>query len=275
MTSVPQAAHVRDVFFNPETGLLAAPRNQDRKKLYLELSTIDAAVSSEVAEAVASGGFGNFIDAPCSVRPPTLSTAYTRKDLGLLIVVRFLPKGGAMGAENGTLSFMVGSPDELYPQVLEICKLVAKEDGIFHCGGLGSGLKTKLLNNYLSCLTALATAETFNIGVRAGLNAQSLLKVINASSDMSFNSKVNNPVPGLTPNNAASNGYHGGFSIELCLGVLELGVKAGDDLDAMMPLGKPMLNAYREVAAQEKFKGKDSKVIYKWIGGLDPDLKQV
>ena len=58
MTSVPQAAHVRDVFLNPETGLLAAPRNQDKKKLYLELSTIDAAVSSEVAEAVASGGFG-------------------------------------------------------------------------------------------------------------------------------------------------------------------------------------------------------------------------
>lgn len=177
-----------------------------------------------------------------------------------------------MGAENGTLSFMVGSPDELYPRVLEICKLVGKEDSIFHCGGLGAGLKTKLLNNYLSSLTALATAETFNIGLRAGLDSQNLMNVINASSGMNFNSKVNNPVPGLTPKNAASNGYKGGFSIELCLGVLELCVKAGDDLGAMMPLGKPMLDAYRAVAAEERFSGKDSKVIYKWIGGPDPDL---
>lgn len=67
MTSVPQAAHVRDVFLNPETGLLAAPNAQGGKKLYLELSTIDAAVSSQVAEAVNGGGFGEFVDAPCSV----------------------------------------------------------------------------------------------------------------------------------------------------------------------------------------------------------------
>lgn len=67
MTSVPQAAHVRDVFLNPATGLLVAPNSQGRKKLYLELSTIDAAVSAEVAEAVSRGDFGYFVDAPCSV----------------------------------------------------------------------------------------------------------------------------------------------------------------------------------------------------------------
>lgn len=176
-----------------------------------------------------------------------------------------------MGAENGGLSFMIGCPDSLYPRVLEICKLMGKEDSIFHCGTLGSGLKTKLLNNYLSSLTALATAETFNIGIRAGLDARNLLKVINASSGMNFNSKVNNPVPGMTPKNAASNGYKGGFSIELCFGVLELGVKAGEDLGAMMPIGKPMLEAYRQVAADERYMGLDSKVIYKWIGGKDPN----
>lgn len=67
MISVPQATHVRDVFLNPKSGLLEAPRNGHRKKLYLEMSTIDAAVSSEVAQAVADGGFGDFVDAPCSV----------------------------------------------------------------------------------------------------------------------------------------------------------------------------------------------------------------
>lgn len=72
MTSVPQAAHVHEVFLNPVTGLLAAPNPDGRKKLYLELSTIDAAVSSEVAEAVSNGGFGDFVDAPCSVSAPCI-----------------------------------------------------------------------------------------------------------------------------------------------------------------------------------------------------------
>lgn len=177
-----------------------------------------------------------------------------------------------MGAESGNLSFMVGSPNDLYPRVLEICKLMAKESSIFHCGDLGAGLKTKLLNNYLSSLTALATAETINIGLRSGLDARKLNDVLNASSGMNFNSKVNNPVPGLTPNNAASHGYVGGFSLELCLGVLELGFKAAEDVSAKTVLGGPMLNAFREASKESEYQGKDSKIIYKWLGGEDPVL---
>lgn len=177
-----------------------------------------------------------------------------------------------MGAESGALSFMVGCSNELYPHVLEICQLMGKSDGIFHCGVRGSGLKTKFLNNYLSSLTALATAETMNIGIRGGLDARKLNEVLNASSGMNFNSKINNPVPGLTPNNAASKGYVGGFSIELCLGVLELGLKAAHDIGARTVLREPMLQAFRDAARDPQNQGKDSKIIYKWLGGQDPKL---
>lgn len=177
-----------------------------------------------------------------------------------------------MGAESGSLSFMVGCSQAIWPRVFDICKLMGNENGIFHCGERGSGLKVKLLNNYLSSLTALATAETYNIGLRSGLDARRLNEVINASSGMNFNSKVNNPVPGMNPRNAASNGYKGGFSVELCLGVLELGLKAAEDLGAKTVLGSPMLEAFREVAKDKQYQGKDSKVIYKWLGGEDPVL---
>ena len=177
-----------------------------------------------------------------------------------------------MGAQSGTLSFMIGCNQAVWPRVFELCKLMGKESSIFHCGELGSGLKMKLLNNYLSSLTALATAETYNIGLRGGLDGRRLNEVINASSGMSFNSKVNNPVPGMNPKNAASNGYVGGFSLELCLGVLELGLKAAEDLGAQTVLGKPMLEAFREAARDPRFQGKDSKVLYKWLGGEDPVL---
>ena len=67
LTSVPQARHVRDVFLNPETGLLASESKPGRKILFLELSTIEVATSLEIAEKVEAGGYGEFVDAPCSV----------------------------------------------------------------------------------------------------------------------------------------------------------------------------------------------------------------
>lgn len=170
-----------------------------------------------------------------------------------------------MGAEKGILSFMVGSPDHLYPRVLSILLHMGKESSIFHCGPSGTGLKTKLLNNYLSSITTIATAETINMGIRAGLDKHKLNDVLNASSGMSFNTKVNNPVPGLTPGNPASNGYKPGFAIEMCLGVLELAHKAGEELGVRMVLGGPALEAYRATAGLEKYKGLDAKVIYQWI----------
>lgn len=172
-----------------------------------------------------------------------------------------------MGAESGSLSFMVGCSEAVWPRTFEICKIMGKENSIFHCGERGSGLKVKLLNNYLSSLTALATAETYNIGLRGGLDGKKLNEVINASSGMSFNSAVNNPVPGMNPKNAASNGYNGGFSVELCLGVLELGLKAAEDLGAKTVLGPPMVEAYRALAQDRQYHGKDSKIVYKWLSG--------
>src|ERR1700735_1322067 len=98
----------------------------------------------------------------------------------------YLSQGGPMGAESGNLSFMVGCPDGLYSSVLDVCKLMGKESSIFHCGDLGTGLKTKLLSNYLSSLNTLATAKTINIGMRGGLDARKLNNVLNASSGMNF-----------------------------------------------------------------------------------------
>ena len=73
MTSVPAAKHVKDVFLNPQTGLLAAQRQPPNKKiLFMELSTIDAAASTGVAEAVIADDLGDFVDAPCSVRNPQI-----------------------------------------------------------------------------------------------------------------------------------------------------------------------------------------------------------
>lgn len=72
MTSVPRASHVEGVFLNATHGLLSAPPVPTRRVLFLELSTIDAKVSSEIAKKVTTEGYGDFVDAPCSVCNLTL-----------------------------------------------------------------------------------------------------------------------------------------------------------------------------------------------------------
>jgi 3-hydroxyisobutyrate dehydrogenase len=67
MTSVPRATHVEDVFLNQSSGLLSIPPQLGRRILFIELSTIDATVSSQIAGKVVTEGYGDFVDAPCSV----------------------------------------------------------------------------------------------------------------------------------------------------------------------------------------------------------------
>jgi 3-hydroxyisobutyrate dehydrogenase-like beta-hydroxyacid dehydrogenase len=67
LTSLPRAPHVKEVYLNPNTGLLAANKKSHDAKLFLEMSTIDTAASKEVGQTVAASGLGEFFDAPCSV----------------------------------------------------------------------------------------------------------------------------------------------------------------------------------------------------------------
>jgi 3-hydroxyisobutyrate/3-hydroxypropionate dehydrogenase len=63
---VPGAAEVRDVFLDPESGVIAAPKNTDR--LLLDCSTIDCETSRDVGARLKDAGSGIFRDAPVSVR---------------------------------------------------------------------------------------------------------------------------------------------------------------------------------------------------------------
>jgi 3-hydroxyisobutyrate dehydrogenase-like beta-hydroxyacid dehydrogenase len=62
---LPEGEHVKAVFLTSKTGALAT--SSKSKKLFLDCSTIDAASSLAVGEAVVKSGVGAFSDAPVSV----------------------------------------------------------------------------------------------------------------------------------------------------------------------------------------------------------------
>ncbi|KAI0404348.1 3-hydroxyisobutyrate dehydrogenase, variant [Xylaria palmicola] len=233
ITMLPKGSHVRDVFTNKETGLLSAtPR--DTPIHFIDCSTIEAATSVEVGKLVAQSKLGTFIDAPVS--------------------------GGPNGANAGTLALMVGGTKEDWERAEPILRMMGKN--VFHCGPAGAGLATKQINNYLSSVCTVGVCEAMNMGVKYGLDPKKLADVINVSSGRCYNSLDQNPVKGVTPGSASEKDFVGGFSVELCKGVLDMAVALGEQVGARFLLSDRVLAIYDKALRDDRTRGRDSRSIY-------------
>ncbi|KAF4466292.1 hypothetical protein FALBO_6852 [Fusarium albosuccineum] len=102
-----------------------------------------------------------------------------------------------------------------------------------------------------------------NMGVKCGLDLKMLAGAINVSSGRCYNSLEQNPVKVITPRAASENDFVGGFSVELCKGVLEMALELGSAVGAQSRLGDPVLGIYDKAVQDERCKGRDSRSIYK------------
>jgi len=144
-------ADVRHVTLGPD-GLIASAISGSVIAVH---STILPTTVHEVARAASACGIG-VIDAPMT--------------------------GGAAGAENGTLTYMVGGDAEL----LERCRPVFATSArcIVHTGVLGSGMITKLCNNLIGYLSFLSVYEATLLAQHGGVAIESLLEVTRANGYM-------------------------------------------------------------------------------------------
>jgi 3-hydroxyisobutyrate dehydrogenase len=98
-----------------------------------------------------------------------------------------------------------------------------------------------------------------------GLDLGLLTDVINVSGGQCWVTSKSNPVPGIQNNVPSSRDYEGGFRIELCAKVLKMGSSLADMVGARTILDKPTLDAFDEAMSDERYKGKDARVVYKWL----------
>jgi 3-hydroxyisobutyrate dehydrogenase len=233
---LPKGSDVHTVFTNPSTGLLSIPKDSS-ERLFLDCSTIDVKMSQVIGEEVITSGLGLFVDAPVS--------------------------GGPNGAAAGTLTFMVGGTTELFARVKPILQTMGKEGSIFYCGPAGAGLATKQINNYLSAVCILGTCEAMNMGIRYGLDPKVLAGVINVSSGRNYNSLDQNPVKGVSPIAASAKDFEGGFSMELCKGVIDMAINLGKQVGAKSVLSDVVQNTFDKACKNEKTSGKDCRSVYR------------
>ena len=92
--------------------------------------------------------------------------------------------GGAKAADAGTLTIMVGGDADALARVRPILERFASK--IFHMGDSGAGHIAKLLNNFLNGISLAATAEVMLAAKLSGLDLETFLDVLNASSGVNF-----------------------------------------------------------------------------------------
>lgn len=236
---LPESDHVSQVFENPSTGFLSL--QSSTPKLFIDSSTISPFYSLSLASKVVSASHlsAHLLDAPVS--------------------------GGVKGAQNGTLTFMLGSPKELVPHITPILSHMGSK--IMWCGPPSSGLSAKLANNYILAAINVATCEAMNMGLRLGLDPHKLADVINASTGATWCSRVNNPVRGVSGGAPVEREYEGGFGVRLMRKDLKLALEAAGSVDAKIAIGREVERVYDEVASSKELGGKDFSVVYKWLGG--------
>jgi len=156
--------------------------------------------------------------------------------------------GGVGGAENGTLTFIVGGNEKAYNLMLPLLEVMGKKSVL--CGPASSGQAAKACNNMLLATTMIGVGEAFNLGENLGLDLKKLFDVLSTSTGNCWAINTYCPIEGVGPNSPADNNFQPGFSGNLMLKDLTIALEAIKYTNTLAPFGtksqenfKRMINA--------------------------------
>jgi len=185
--------------------------------LLIDSSTIDVESARTVAKAAASRSLA-MVDAPVS--------------------------GGVAGAQGGTLTFMVGGPDDAFLHARPLLEAMGKT--IVHAGAAGNGQAAKICNNMVLGASMIVVSEAFLLAEKLGLDAQKLFDISSKSSGQCWSMTSYCPVPGLVPTSPANRDYKAGFTAAMMLKDLKLAQDAARATHATTPLGAGAAVVYQQ-----------------------------
>lgn len=226
LTMLPSGKHLLDAYRGTDgaPGLLAAAAPGT---MFLDCSTINVDEAREASALAVEAGH-RAVDAPVS--------------------------GGVVGAEAGTLTFMVGATAEDFDAVKPMLEVMGKR--VVHCGGHGAGQAAKICNNMILGVSMIAVSEAFVLGEKLGLTHQALFDVASAASGQCWALTTNCPVPGPVPTSPANRDYQPGFAGALMAKDLKLALNALESTGVAARLG-PLASEIYDTFAAEGGAGRD------------------
>ena len=204
---LPSAKHVRAVF---EDGIEKMIR---QGQIVVDLGTSSVSQTRDFAGLLQAKG-ASWLDAPI---------ARTRQ-----------------AAQDGTLSVMVGGQRELFDRIEPVIRCFATD--VTHCGDVGAGQVTKILNNMVLFETVNALSEAVAVARASGVDPKLLLETLSKGSADSFalhNHGLEGIVPGVFPERAFSTEY----ALKDLSYALELAHDAGIKLRGAELMGKILQEA--------------------------------
>jgi 3-hydroxyisobutyrate dehydrogenase len=157
ITMLPSGAYVRDVALG-SSGLI---EGLHAGGLLLDTSSCEPWLTIETAKALSAAGI-DMVDAPVS--------------------------GARSGAQSAQLVFMAGGAKESIDRVMPLLQVMGKQ--VFHLGPIGAGHAMKCINNLITSVTFMATAEGLTVGKKFGLDPDVMVDVLNVSTGMSWISQT-------------------------------------------------------------------------------------
>lgn len=126
-------------------------------KIWMEMSTTDAAEITRLAEQVTAAG-GQAVDCPVS--------------------------GGCHRADTGNISIFAGCDRATFERVLPLLTLLGRR--VLHTGPIGSASTLKVMTNYLATANLLTCCEALVTMKAAGMDLATTYEAIRISSGASF-----------------------------------------------------------------------------------------
>jgi 4-hydroxybutyrate dehydrogenase/sulfolactaldehyde 3-reductase len=212
ITMLPSAAEVEQVALGAD-GVLA---HAVPGALLMDMSTIDPLATDRIAAACAARGM-TMVDAP----------------VGRL----------AEHADRGESLFMVGASDADLARVRPL--LDAMGTTVLHCGGVGTGGRTKLVNNYVAITLTQVNAEAIALSQRLGLDLTRTLAVLLGTSANNGQLRMN------FPSKVLAGDVSPGFTIDLAHKDLGLVLGAAHATRVPMPVAAAVHESYSLARASE------------------------
>jgi 3-hydroxyisobutyrate dehydrogenase len=148
-----------------------------------------------------------------------------------------------MGAQGGTLTFMVGGTDAAFKKGRPILANMGRT--IVHAGPSGNGQIAKICNNMILACSMIATCEGFVLAEKLGLSAQTLFDICSTSTSQCWAMTNYCPMPGPVPAAPSNRGYVAGFTAANMLKDLRLSQQAAGTAAAATPMGAAAVNLYQ------------------------------
>jgi 3-hydroxyisobutyrate dehydrogenase len=163
--------------------------------------------------------------------------------------------GGVSGATAGTLTIMVGGPDDV---VAGLTPLLAVFGRVRHVGQVGAGHALKALNNLMSAAHLLASSEAMLAGQRFGLDPAVMLDAVNSSSGRSGSTE------NKWPNFVLPGTFDSGFALTLMLKDIRIALGLAEATGAPSALAARTVELWAE-AADVLGPNADHTEIVRWL----------